>query len=69
MSKETHILTIKSTLDDMTLYLIPAEEPGTVEVRIRIDDRFGALQCRVHADALLIAATSIHARVNGITPP
>jgi hypothetical protein len=69
MSDETHILSIRSPLDDVTLFLTPAPERGLVRVTLRQNDQFGAdLTCRIGAESLLLAATSLHALVNGVKP-
>ena len=68
MSEETHILSIRSQLDDVTLFITPAAERGLVRVTMRINnDKFSSdLSCRIGAESLLLAATSIHAIVNGV---
>jgi hypothetical protein len=70
MSEETHILSIRSQLDDVTLYLTPAGERGMVRVTMRINnDKFSSdLSCRIGAESLLLAATSLHAIIHGVHP-
>lgn len=67
---DTHILSIVSALDGVTLFITPAKEPGMVLVRMTINnDRFSdPLDCRIPASALLLAAANVHAIVNGLNP-
>jgi hypothetical protein len=68
--RETHILSIRSQLDDVTIYLTPAKERGLVNVTLRINnDRYSSdLSCRIGAESLLLAATSLHAIINEVYP-
>lgn len=67
---ETHLLSIRSHVDDATLFLSPAKERGMVAVQIR--HPLGAVLAPqgvlIPAESLLLAVTSLHAIINEVNP-
>lgn len=68
--RETHLLSIRSHLDNTTLFLSPASERGMVRLQLRnVDSPLAPPPpILIPAQALLLAATSIHAIINEVNP-
>ncbi len=67
---ETHILSIRSHLDDATLFLSPGQSRGMVVVQIRhpLGSVLPPQAVLIPAEALLLAARSLHAIITEENP-